>query len=60
MLQRDTSERKNVENKLNILSRCFHRDTIVIADPKGVAVWANKYLVGFWNRRSHRARPGYL
>ncbi|MFH6971686.1 PAS domain-containing sensor histidine kinase [Flavobacterium petrolei] len=62
---RDTSERKNVENKLNMLSLAASEttDTIVIADPKGVAVWANKAyldLTGLEIEEVIGQRPGYL
>ncbi|MDD2673377.1 MAG: PAS domain S-box protein [Flavobacterium sp.] len=62
---RDTSERKNVENKLNMLSLAASEttDTIVIADAKGVAVWANQaYLdvTGLEIEEVIGQRPGYL
>lgn len=41
---RDISERKNAENKLNLLSLAASEttDTIVISNEKGEAVWANQ------------------
>ena len=49
---RDISERKNVENKLNLLSLAASEttDTIVIFNKEGIAVWANQAyldLTGF-------------
>ena len=62
---RDTSERKNVENKLNLLSLAASEttDTIVIADAKGVAVWANQAyldLTGLEMEEVIGQKPGYL
>lgn len=62
---RDTSERKNVENKLNMLSLAASEttDTIVIADAKGVAVWANQAyldLTGLEIEEVIGQKPGYL
>ncbi|SHF74909.1 PAS domain S-box-containing protein [Flavobacterium segetis] len=44
---RDISQRKNAENKLNLLSLAASEttDTIVIADETGIIVWANKAYI---------------
>ena len=62
---RDISERKNVEKKLNLLSLAASEttDTIVIADEKGVAVWANQAyldLTGLNMEEVIGQKPGYL
>ncbi|MFV8369267.1 PAS domain S-box protein [Flavobacterium sp. LB2R40] len=62
---RDISERKNVENKLNLLSLAASEttDTIVIADERGNAVWANQAyldLTGFCIEEIIGQKPGYL
>lgn len=62
---RDISERKNAENKLNLLSLAASEttDTIVIADEKGVAVWANQAyldLTGLEMEEVIGRKPGYL
>ena len=62
---RDISERKSVENKLSLLSLAASEttDTIVIANEKGVAVWANQaylHLTGLEMREVIGEKPGYL
>lgn len=62
---RDISERKNVEKKLNLLSLAASEttDTIVIANEKGVAVWANQAyldLTGMNMEEVIGQKPGYL
>ena len=62
---RDISERKNAENKLNLLSLAASEttDTIVIADNKGIAVWANKAyleLTGLTMEEVLGNKVGYL
>ena len=62
---RDISERKNVENKLNLLSLAASEttDTIVIADLNGEAVWANQAyldLTGLNMEEVIGQKPGYL
>ena len=62
---RDISERKNVENKLNLLSLAASEttDTIVIANPNGEAVWANQAyldLTGLNMEEVIGQKPGYL
>ena len=49
---RDISERKNSENKLNLLSLAASEttDTIVIADENGAAIWANKAYLDLTGR----------
>ena len=62
---RDISERKNIETKLSLLSLAASEttDTIVIADEKGKAVWANKAyldLTGLNMDEIIGEKPGYL
>ncbi len=62
---RDISERKNVEEKLNMLSLAASEttDTIVIANPKGEAIWANNAyldLTGLSLEEVIGQKPGYL
>lgn len=62
---RDISERKNVESKLNLLSLAASEttDTILIADEKGIAVWANKAyldLTGLEMEEVIGFKTGYL
>lgn len=62
---RDISERKNVENKLNLLSLAASEttDTIVIANPNGEAVWANQAYLDLTGLRMEEVigqKPGYL
>lgn len=62
---RDISERKNVENKLNLLSLAASEttDTLVIADRNGEAVWANQAyldLTGLAMEEVIGQKPGYL
>ena len=62
---RDISERKNAENKLNLLSLAASEttDTIVIANKKGEAVWANQAyldLTGLAMEEVLGQKPGYL
>ncbi|MFV8359774.1 PAS domain S-box protein [Flavobacterium sp. LS1P3] len=62
---RDISERKNVEAKLSLLSLAASEttDTIVIANEKGEAVWANQaYLdiTGLNMEEIIGKKPGYL
>ena len=62
---RDISERKNVENKLNLLSLAASEttDTIVIANLNGDAVWANQAyleLTGLNMEEVIGQKPGYL
>ena len=62
---RDISERKNVENKLNLLSLAASEttDTIVIANPNGESVWANQAyldLTGLNMEEVIGQKPGYL
>ena len=61
---RDISERKNAENKLNLLSLAASEttDTIVIANINGVAVWANQAyldLTGLSMEEVIGQKPGY-
>jgi PAS domain S-box-containing protein len=62
---RDISERKNAENKLNLLSLAASEttDTLVIADRNGEAVWANQAyldLTGLAMEEVIGQKPGYL
>lgn len=62
---RDISERKNAENKLNLLSLAASEttDTIVIANEKGETVWANQAyldLSGLAMEAVIGQKPGYL
>jgi PAS domain S-box-containing protein len=62
---RDISERKNVENKLNLLSLAASEttDTIVIFNKDGIAVWANQAyldLTGFQMEEILGQKPGNL
>ncbi|MFE3847529.1 PAS domain S-box protein [Flavobacterium sp. LB3P45] len=62
---RDISERKNVENKLNLLSLAASEttDTIVIVNKEGTAVWANQAyldLTGFNMEEIIGQKPGNL
>ena len=62
---RDISERKNAENKLNLLSLAASEttDTIVIANQNGEAVWANQAyldLTGLTMEEIIGQKPGYL
>ncbi|MDI6050983.1 MULTISPECIES: PAS domain-containing sensor histidine kinase [unclassified Flavobacterium] len=62
---RDISERKNVEAKLSLLSLAASEttDTIVIANEKGEAVWANQAyldLTGLNMEEIIGKKPGYL
>lgn len=62
---RDISERRNVEENMNMLSLAASEttDTIVIANPKGKAVWANNAylkLTGFNLQEILGEKPGYL
>lgn len=62
---RDISERKNVAEKMNMLSLAASEttDTIVIANPQGIAVWANNAyleLTGFSMEEILGEKPGYL
>lgn len=62
---RDISERKNVENKLNLLSLAASEttDTIVIFNKEGIAVWANQAyldLTGFQMEEILGQKPGNL
>ncbi|TDE51039.1 PAS domain-containing sensor histidine kinase [Flavobacterium sp. GT3P67] len=62
---RDISERKNVDAKLNLLSLAASEttDTIVIANKKGEAVWANQAyldLTGLNMENIIGQKPGYL
>lgn len=62
---RDISERKNVAEKMNMLSLAASEttDTIVIANPQGLAVWVNTAyleLTGFSMEEILGKKPGYL
>ncbi|MFV5701090.1 PAS domain S-box protein [Flavobacterium sp. XS2P12] len=62
---RDISERKNIEQKLKLLSLAASEttDTIVIANPNGKAIWANQAyldLTGLDMTEIIGQRPGYL
>lgn len=62
---RDITERKNVEENLNMLSLVASEttDTIVIANPEGKAIWANKAyikLTGLSLEEILGNKPGYL
>ena len=62
---RDISERKNAENKLNLLSLAASgtTDTIVITNENGKAVWANQAyldLTGLSMQEIIGQKPGYL
>jgi PAS domain S-box-containing protein len=62
---RDISERKNVEENLNMLSLAASEttDTIVIANPNGDAIWANNAyldLTGLSLEEVIGEKPGYL
>lgn len=62
---RDISERKNVEQNLNMLSLAASEttDTIVIANPNGEAIWANNAyldLTGLSLEEVIGQKPGYL
>ena len=62
---RDISERKNAENKLNLLSLAASEttDTIVISNEKGEAVWANQAyldLTGLNMEEVIGQKTGYL
>ena len=62
---RDISERKNVENKLNLLSLAASEttDTIVIVNKEGTAVWVNQAyldLTGFNMEEIIGQKPGNL
>jgi PAS domain S-box-containing protein len=62
---RDISERKNVEENLNMLSLAASEttDTIVIANPNGEAIWANNAyldLTGLSLEEVIGKKPGYL
>ena len=62
---RDISERKNAENKLNLLSLAASEttDTIVITNENGKAVWANQAyldLTGLSMEEIIGQKPGYL
>ncbi len=62
---RDVSERKNAENKLNLLSLAVSEttDTIVITNQNGKAVWANQAyleLTGLSIEEIIGQKPGYL
>lgn len=62
---RDISERKNVEQNLNMLSLAASEttDTIVIANPNGEAIWANNAyldLTGLSLEEVIGKKPGYL
>ncbi|MDI1306036.1 MAG: PAS domain S-box protein [bacterium] len=62
---RDISERKNTEQKLKLLSLAASEttDTIVIANTKGEAIWANQAyldLTGLDMNEILGQRPGYL
>ena len=62
---RDISERKNAENKLNLLSLAASgtTDTIVITNENGKAVWANQAyldLTGLSMEEIIGQKPGYL
>ena len=62
---RDISERKNIEEKLKLLSLAASEttDTIVIANPNGKAIWANQAyldLTGLDMKEIIGQRPGYL
>lgn len=62
---RDISERKNVEENLNMLSLAASEttDTIVIANPDGEAIWANNAyldLTGLSLEEVIGQKPGYL
>lgn len=61
---RDISERKNAENKLNLLSLAASEttDTIVIANEKGETIWANQAyldLTGLNMDEVMGKKPGY-
>ena len=62
---RDISDRKNAENKLNLLSLAASEttDTIVIANEKGEAVWANQAYLNLTGLNMDEVlgqKPGYL
>ncbi|MFV8342792.1 PAS domain S-box protein [Flavobacterium sp. XS2P39] len=62
---RDISERKNIEQKLKLLSLAASEttDTIVIANPNGEAIWANQAyldLTGLTMNEVIGQKPGYL
>ncbi|MFV8375550.1 PAS domain S-box protein [Flavobacterium sp. LB1P71] len=62
---RDISERKNIEEKLKLLSLAASEttDTIVIANPNGKAIWVNQAyldLTGLDMKEVIGQRPGYL
>jgi PAS domain S-box-containing protein len=62
---RDISERRNVEQNLNMLSLAASEttDTIVIANPNGEAIWANNAyldLTGLSLEEVIGKKPGYL
>ena len=62
---RDISERKNVEQDLNMLSLAASEttDTIVIANPEGETIWANNAyldLTGLSLEEVIGKKPGYL
>jgi len=62
---RDISERKNIEQKLKLLSLAASEttDTIVIANPNGEAIWANQAyldLTGLNMDEVIGQKPGYL
>jgi PAS domain S-box-containing protein len=62
---RNISERKNVDRQLNLLSLAASEttDTIVIANPKGEAIWANNAylnLTGLTIEEVIGQKPGYL
>ncbi|MGO4904361.1 PAS domain-containing sensor histidine kinase [Flavobacterium sp. W20_MBD1_R3] len=62
---RDITERKNVEDKLNLLSLAASgtTDTIVIANSNGEAIWANQAyldLTGLGMTEVLGQKPGYL
>jgi PAS domain S-box-containing protein len=62
---RDISERKNIEQNLNMLSLAASEttDTIVIANPNGEAIWANNAYLDLTGLRLEEVigqKPGYL
>jgi PAS domain S-box-containing protein len=62
---RDISERKNNENKLNLLSLAASEttETIVISNKEGIAIWANQAyldLTGFTMEEIIGQKPGNL
>ncbi|WP_035673499.1 PAS domain S-box protein [Flavobacterium sp. 83] len=62
---RDISERKNIEEKLKLLSLAASEttDTIVIANPNGEAIWANQAyldLTGLNMNEVIGQKPGHL